>query len=207
MSQIVVLGNGESRLNFKFDNYKNDCILIGCNAIHRDIYVDHLVCCDRKMAEEVTNNEQTKTTIVYVRQEHYHYFKKIRKNKNIRLVPDLPYQGERREDQPNHWGSGVYAVLVACLLNPNEIDLFGFDLYGKNSKINNVYKGSKNYKEITSSAVDPTYWIYQISKLFDCFPKINFNIHNYDSWQLPTQWQQKNVKKLNISCSINKYLL
>ena len=207
MSKIAVFGNGESRLKINIDDYKNDHTLVGCNAIHRDTVVDHLICCDRKMAEEVTDNPQTKDTLVYVREEHYHYFRKIRKNKNIQQVPALPYQGERRADKPNHWGSGSYAVLVACLLNPKEINLIGFDLYGIDARVNNVYKGTQNYKSIQAPAVDPSYWIYQISKLFTCFPNINFKIHNLENWQIPLEWQQRNVEKISNHCSTNKYLI
>jgi len=207
VSKVAVFGNGESRLKINLDDFKNDYILVGCNAIHRDTLVDHLVCCDRKMVEEATDNPQTKNTLIYVREEQYHYFRKIRKNKNILMVPDLPYQGERRADKPNHWGSGTYAVLVSCFLNPCEVNLIGFDLYGNDAKVNNVYKGTQNYKGISANAVDPAYWIYQMSKLFTYFPDITFKVHNFENWGMPLQWKQKNVEKITTSCSINKYLL
>jgi len=207
MTKVAVFGNGESRRSLDINSFRNDHIIIGCNAIHRDFQVDHLVCCDRKMAEEATDNLETKSSLIYVREEHYHYFRKVRKNKHIRLLPDLPYTGERRADIHTHWGSGAYAVLIGCLLSPEEMHLFGFDLYGNDGLVNNVYKGTDNYKGINGSAVDPSYWIYHISKLFSCFPNIEFKIHNDKNWKMPLQWQQKNVEKLETTCSVHKYLV
>lgn len=207
MSKVAVFGNGESRRSVDIESFRTDSIIIGCNAIHRDTHVDHLICCDRKMAEEATDNPETKNSLIYVRDEHYHYFRKIRKNKNIRSLPDLPYQGARRADIPTHWGSGAYAVLIGCLLVPEEINLVGFDLYSNNGLVNNIYKGTNNYKGINGSAVDPTYWIYHISKLITCFPNIKFKIHNSKNWSLPLQWQQRNVEIITETCSSNKYLV
>jgi hypothetical protein len=207
VSKISVFGNGESRQSINLNDLDPEYIKIGCNAIHRDYSIDHLVCCDRRMIEEAVENPLIKDTFIHVREEQYHYFRKVRKNKKIQLLPDIPYQGQKRADNPTHWGSGPYAVLVACLLNPSEINLYGFDLYSKTDYINNIYKGTKNYKHSIGSAVDPSYWIYQISKLFVEFPNINFRIYNEKEWSLPLQWQHSNVKKLELSCSINKYLV
>jgi len=205
--KVSVFGNGESRLKVSVEDFRKTHILVGCNAIHRETIIDHLICCDRKMIEEAVENPQTKNTIIYVREEQYQYFRKVRKNKNIKLLPDLPYQGEKRADKPNHWGSGAYAVLISCLLDPEEINLIGFDLYGKEGLVNNVYKGTKNYRGISSGAVDPSYWIYHLSKLIINFPNINFKIYNLENWQLPPQWNYRNVEKVNITCSSNKYLV
>jgi hypothetical protein len=207
MSKIAVFGNGESRKSIDINKIRVDHILVGCNAIHRDFIMDRLVCCDRRMIEEAVENPNTKNTTIHVRDEQFHYFRKIKKNKKINLLPKIPYKEEKRPDQPNHWGSGPYAVLVACLLEPTQISLWGFDLISKNDFVNNVYKGTKNYKKINDPAVDPSYWIYQISKLFVTFPKIDFVIHNDHDWRLPIQWQQKNVEKVNTSCDIHKYLV
>lgn len=207
MLDIAVFGNGESRSLLNIDSLRSRYTLIGCNAIHRDHIVDHLVCCDRRMVEEATENPMTKDTLIYVREEQYHHFRKIKKNKKIQLLPDLPYQGEKRADKPRHWGSGPYAILVAASMNPINIDLFGFDLYGRLDNFNNVYKGTKNYKRANESAVDPSYWIYQISRLFLSFPDIHFTIYNNLDWQLPQQWRQANVKNLDFSCFADKYLV
>ena len=56
MSQAVVVGNGESRRSVNLESYRSTHALIGCNGIHRDIKVDHLICCDRRMVAEAIVN-------------------------------------------------------------------------------------------------------------------------------------------------------
>ena len=192
-----MFGNGESRAGIDLHQYK-DFITVGCNAIHRDFTVDHLVCCDARMVREALENPQTDSSKIYVRDNWHHYFRKILKNKHIQLVPELPYRGELRPDQPVHWGSGPYAVLVAAGMDVEEIWLLGFDLYGRNNKVNNVYKGTKNYNAEGSVAVDHSYWQYQISKVFEYYPNIKFKILNKAHWLLPGEWQKNNVERVDI---------
>ena len=198
MSQALVIGNGESRSHLDLNSLKINNILIGCNAIHRDIVVDHLVCCDRRMVEEAVKNPDTVNTEIYVREDWFKYYRKIQKLKNIKQVPALPYQGEAKRDRPEHWGSGGYAVLVAAELGFTNITLVGFDLYSKNNKVNNVYKGTTNYAAPDSHAIDHSYWVYQIAKVFDLFPKINFVVLNNNDWIMPREWLKQNVRFENI---------
>lgn len=197
VSSVFVIGNGESRNNLNLNSLKINNILVGCNALHRDIIVDHLVCCDRRMVEEAVANPTTKSTTIYVRQDWFKYYRKIQKNKNIQLVPPLPYQGEHKIDRPEHWGSGGYAVLVAANLS-KEVSLIGFDLYSKNNKVNNVYKNTKNYSKDDAQAVDYSFWIYQTAKIFQYYPNVKFTVFNKLDWQPPKEWQQDNVSFRNI---------
>ena len=197
--QAAVIGNGESRKHIDLSLLKNTHTLVGCNAIHRDITVDHLVCCDRRMAEEATNNSETKNSTIYVREDWYHYFRKIKKNKNIQTVPDLPYKGDLKQDQPINWGSGGYAVLLAAHLGFKEINLIGFDLFSQNNKVNNLYKDTENYSNSQSQSVDPSYWIYQLGKIFQLYPTTQFIITNESHWVMPKDWQYSNIRFENIS--------
>ena len=201
-STALVIGNGESRFRINLNDFKDTHVLVGCNAIHRDCVVDHLICCDHRMVREALENPKTVNSTIHVRDNWHHYFRKIEKNKNVKLLPDLPYQGERRPDKAMHWGSGPYAVLVAAQLNLPVVSLVGFDLYGKQEQVNNIYKGTSNYSHPISNAVDPSYWIYQIGKLFSLFPDIQFNIINTEGWILPTEWQHDNVKKESIGVAL-----
>jgi len=194
----AVIGNGESRKTIDLFKLKQTHVLVGCNAIHRDITVNHLVCCDRRMVSEATSNPLTKDTLIYVRPNWHHYFRKIKKLKNIRLVPELPYKGNKQQDDPFHWGSGGFAVLLAATLSSKEIDLYGFDLYPLYNKVNNIYKNTENYADAGSQPVDPSYWIYQIGKVFDYFPNSKFKIHNVRDWPLPVEWQKNNVELVDL---------
>lgn len=186
--KIVVLGNGESRT--KFQSQYIDYPIIGCNAAYRDINLDSVVCCDKKMVKEVLSN--TDDLEIFTRPDWRNHFK----NPRIKYLPDLPFRGLERKDQPIHWNSGPYAVLLACLSDFQEIYLLGFDLYSKDGLINNVYKDSENYKNSSSKSVDPSYWIYQIGKLFRHFEKKQFFIINNIDWKIPESWQLSNVSYL-----------
>lgn len=192
---MIVIGNGESRKNIDISILEGPTV--GCNAIHRDYSVDYLVCVDYHMLAEAINRKVNKTTLVYTRQ---HLLYRYNQEKFIRPVPDLPYQGMNRWDDPIHWGSGPYAVLIGAIYTKlKEVKLIGFDLYSKDTKINNVYKDTFGYKENNSHAVDPRYWIHQIGKVFECFPNIQFTIYQDDNWELPQAWKYPNVKVDNIS--------
>lgn len=193
-NKTLVIGNGESRRSVDLEKYSSTHCLIGCNALHRDFAVNHLICCDRRMAAEASENPNIKNTLIYVRPDWYHFFRKIRKNKNVNVVPRLPYQGDAKRDHPDHWGSGCYAVLLAAELGFKEIELIGFDLYGLGDAVNNVYKNTVNYSRADSRAVDPSYWIYQISQVFKYYPNSNFIIRNRQGWAMPVEWQKFNVE-------------
>jgi hypothetical protein len=187
---VVVIGNGESRSKINL-TLLSSITTIGCNAIFRDIKVDHLVCCDRRMVEESLEYSETST---YTRDSYYHDFRKLKKLKHINKLPTLPYVGLEKKDQSDHWGSGPYAVLLACNLNFKTIFIIGFDLYGDDSKVNNMYKGTKNYSSKDSSAVDPSYWIYQIKKMLQIYKNLNFIVVNKEDWKMPREWKLPNVK-------------
>jgi len=198
MLNSLVVGNGESRAGIDLTSFKNDYTLIGCNAIHRDMPVDHLVCCDRRMVEEAVKSKNTLDTSIHVRPDWYRYFRKIRKDKRIHQVPDLPYNGTLKQDQPLHWGSGTYAVLLGAMLS-DVIILTGFDLYSNTGKVNNIYKDTENYLSSDKNSIDPSYWIYQTSKIFEAFPSRDFIIINDKNWQVPKEWKFKNVTFEEIS--------
>jgi hypothetical protein len=190
---MYVFGNGESRTSVNID--KLEGTKIGCNAILRDFSVDHLVCVDRPMLQEAVESNYNKHATVYTRATQ---FAQYRLETNIRIVPDLPYVGDQRPDDPIHWGAGPYAVLLAAKLTTDDIHLLGFDLYSADKRVNNVYKDTANYSFAHKSAVDPRYWIYQIGKIFKHYPATQFVVHNND-FELPKSWKQPNVSLDKIS--------
>jgi hypothetical protein len=195
----LVLGNGESRRSVNLNQF-NYNVLLGCNAVHRDISVDYIVCGDKRTVEEAV---QSNVKNIYTRPEWAEKF-------NVNTLPELPYVGSDRIDQPKHWGSGAYAVLLATTM-ADKIMLLGFDLYGidtyrhnnsltvrqlKTPQVNNIYKGTRNYSSTDTEAVDYSYWIYQLGKIFECFPNIEFTIINKPEWKMPDEWQKNNVEFL-----------
>jgi len=183
---VLVIGNGESRKNINFNQIST--IKVGCNAIIRDYQVDHLVCIDRRTLIEATENSQYQG-IIYTRAD----WLRMTKDPRVVLVPSLPYQGTTRPDDPTHWGSGPYALLIATSLSET-ISLVGFDLWSRTSTVNNVYKDTKNYDASNKRAVDPRYWIYQISRVFQCYSNKYFIVYNDKEWIMPDSWKLDNVQ-------------
>jgi len=142
---MLVIGNGESRKNI--DLTKVNSTMFGCNALHRDTVVRHLICVDRKMVREAIQANYNQTSFIYTREC---WFEEFADYKNLRILPGLPYAGSERYDEPIHWGSGPYALLTAIktLKQDTTIKVIGFDLYGdQRGKVNNVYKDTDNFIE------------------------------------------------------------
>lgn len=194
----MVLGNGESRKHLNLTSIIQKSTLIGCNGIHRDHYTDYICCCDKRMVSEVLARKKSKVPFIYTREKFYSDFNKLHNQKRVRKFPNLPYEGDRKQDNPEHWGSGPYAVLLAAELGFKKIYMAGFDLYGTNYLINNIYKGTQNYNPSTSRAVDPSFWIYQINKVFQQYSETDFFVYNFDTWTKPKEWDSPNVKIKNI---------
>lgn len=184
---MIVLGNGETRSTINVDSLVGP--KIGCNAIYRDYRVDHLVCVDNRMLVEAIEADYNQHCKIYTRSKTQDSYTTV---KNIRCVPDLPYAGMERPDEHINWGSGPYAVLLAAKLS-NTVDLIGFDLYSQTYTVNNIYKGTKNYIAAEKTAIDPRYWIYQIAKVFEYYPKVKFTIYQTEGWNRPKSWKKPNV--------------
>ena len=187
---MLVIGNGESRADVDINKVKGT--KIGCNAILRDYQVEHLICVDRKMVREAINKKYKSN--IYTCNDWIDEFKAY----GIMTVPDLPYKGTERPDEPFQWGSGPYAVLLACTMG-NDIRLVGFDLHSKSKYMNNIYKDTTNYNKSDHHAIDPRYWIHQIGKLIHIFPYKHFTIYNDNDWTLPESWKMPNVSVDNTS--------
>lgn len=143
---------------------------------------------------------------IYTREENYK--RKVFSKNIVCPFPELPFPREQRKDEPRNWGSGPYAVYLAALGDFKTIYLLGFDLYGREGKINNLYKGTENYSDTSKKSVDPAYWIYQISKIFKFYSNKQFVLINDRNWKIPYEWQLDNVSfsSLDDFCIDNKYL-
>lgn len=206
----LVVGNGESRRHINLNQFKKEYEIFGCNAIYRDFDVDHLICCDRRMVDEALQKTNEQYFPVYTRKKYYENYSRIEKRlkryNRVRLLPDLPFIGNLKQDQPDHWGSGPYALLLASLMDFHQIDIIGFDLYGLKNYVNNIYKDTKNYSRSNSFNVEPSFWIYQIKNIIKHFPHINYNFFSYNNWTIPDSWKKENVKFSNIEILKQKSL-
>lgn len=181
--KITVIGNGQSREGFALNQINN--LTIGCNAIHRDFICDEFVAVDRRMVDEILRNEGSKNKLIYTRED---WVDNYTKHQRVKALPKLPFSGVNKHDQPFHWNSGPYAVLIAALKEPKQIDLLGFDLYSKTSFVNNIYKGTPNYAGAHDRRVTPDFWIFQLKNIFCHFQNIQFVQCQPEDWRVPHQW-------------------
>ena len=178
-----VIGNGESRSSVDLEACKKIGLTVGCNAIVRDFYPHMVSAADQRMVEQIKLTDFVGK--IYTRSDW-----------NIKLLvdayPDLPYQGDKREDNPWHWNSGPHAVNIACQSKhsgwfgklTNLCFMIGFDLT-QNDKPNNIYKHTDGYE---SKTVDPKYWHYQLNKLFKCYPQVTFVWVVLEHYTCPQEW-------------------
>ena len=181
--KIILIGNGESRLGIDFNSMAD--YKIGCNAVYRDFDVDCIVAVDRRVTLELIENNFKK--IIYTREDW------ILPYPNFRILPDLPYKGNAKVDDAWNWGTGPHACNVAALMNPEEVHMYGFDLWGVENKINNVYKDTKNYDPSARSPIDPRFWIYQLAKCFELYPNVKWIQHQPSGWKKPESWDFNNL--------------
>ena len=74
------------------------------------------------------------------------------------------------------------------------VDLLGFDLYSVDKKVNNMYKGSRNYADADSKEIDPSFWIHQIGKCMEHYSHKKFRVFNKEGWEMPDKWKLDNVE-------------
>ena len=184
---VSIIGNGESRRGFDISPLKQFSTVVGCNAIFRDYVCEYLICCDKHMCQEAANTCGKGITI-YTRDKWYQQFAMW---PNVKKLPDLPYSGDQRKDEPFHWGTGPYTGIVALDFKPKAIFMLGFDLHPlEKSKVNNMYKDTKGYEYI-KRPVDPSYWVYQFHKLMGYSdPDVRWIVVNHDRWKMPKEWKQ-----------------
>ena len=87
-------------------------------------------------------------------------------------IRDLqPYPGQNTGDFG--WACGASAGYVAVLKEkPDEIYMIGHDLHSQNDKVNNLYKGTKNYVAKENGPTPAINWINQWYTLADWYPNI-----------------------------------
>ena len=66
------------------------------------------------------------------------------------------------------------------------IKLVGFDLYGTEGKLNNVYADTDGYKSMYDEAVDCYIGFYKLEKYLNVSPNKKFTIFNTHDWNAQT---------------------
>lgn len=144
-SPAFVLGNGTSRKTINLNDLKHKGIIFGCNALYRDFSPHYLVAVDTKMILEINQAGY----------QHQHQVWTNR-NKNFKKIKGLNFfQSDKG------WSSGPTALHFASTTDVEDIYILGFDFTGIESKINNIYAGTHNYKRIDEHATFHGNWLRQ----------------------------------------------
>jgi len=153
MDKVFIIANGESRKNFDVNRLWPYGKVIGINAIYRENpKIDYLVGVDIQMMNEVGEANYTGAQVwTYPRQQIKHtYFKRFSKDMG--------------------WSSGPTATWFALEQGFKEIYLLGMDFSGIKSgtkeklRINNMYKGTRNYRDGKKEATFHGNWENQMRK-------------------------------------------
>ena len=106
------------------------------------------------------------------------------------------------------WSSGTQAIYIACQEeSPEDVYLLGFGFGYYNKVMNNIYKGTPNYRK--TAIDDRTHrneiWFQEHQTNFQTFPKVNFHIVS-DRPMLPAAyWNTGNVNLLKIQDFRNQF--
>lgn len=176
-----VIGNGESRSSVDLDACKKLGLTVGCNAIVRDFNPHIVSAADQRMVEQIDNSNVKIYTRPNWNEKH-----------KAEAYPELPYRGDKRQDDPWHWNSGPHAINIACQTKhagwftkkTNLCFMIGFDLT-QSDTCNNIYKNTEGYD---NKVIDPKYWHYQLNQLFTHYPQITFVWIVPESYTCPDEW-------------------
>ena len=167
-----VLGNGITRLQVNCKDLLNYGYVYGCNRIYQEFAPSVLVSTDPGMAEEIQDTGYSSTNIHYIRKQYK------KQGSGSHIIPN-DYHG---------MSSGPAALGIACENNVNYMYLIGMDLKGVNNKINNIYAGTKHYRE---KNVEPTVydnWINQVAQIMNKFKDRRFIHVNPLNGFIPDSW-------------------
>lgn len=208
---IFVIGNGESRRGFDLNSLKPHGTIIGCNALYRDFIPDLLVAVDRPILKEICDSGYANNNRVYVRQRFYDDFKQYTGVNPLPVFWGLS-PGSKKQQAFQGWSSGPSAIALATTLYsdddlPCRIFLIGFDMFGVNDKVNNMYKNTPHYVPEHKPATFYGNWARQMLTVFQSRTDINFIKLGYDKTiKVPGWWEDLSNVEYDRLDNIEKYL-
>ncbi len=100
---------------------------------------------------------------------------KMKKDIGLHIIFDNPERDKIKPiEEPKDWSAGTTAVHLACQNGAIEVYMFGFDLSSYDERINNIYKGSKNYLPETAKGFNTSMWRSQLYMTFREFSNVKF---------------------------------
>lgn len=176
MTKAFVLGNGRSRLDVKLKKLSKRGTVYGCNALYRDYTPNYLIAVDPKM-------------IVEICEKGYQLENEVWTNPNSRYDR---YKNLKFFKNPRGWSSGPTALMKACQDGHKELFILGFDYYGIDNQVNNVYADTPNYKRSTESAIYYGNWMRQTETVMKEFSDKYFYRVISPVTKIIPEWSQLN---------------
>lgn len=165
-NRAVVIGNGESRVDFDLgliQNHRGGLFgsttlqSYGCNALYRDFEATFSVATGPDMIAELKDSGYCDNHIVYANAQF------IAKNPGkFYLIPQDPA-----------FNAGSIATYLACFDGHKQVYLLGFDFTHDGNANNNVYAGTNAYTPadtVTSDAI----WIKAMSQIMETYADVDF---------------------------------
>lgn len=170
-----VIGNGTSRKPIDLKSLYPLGPIYACNAVYREFNPDYLVAVDVKMVLEINKAGYQHKNEVWTNNN-----KSYEKIKNLNFFN--PSKG---------WSSGPTALWLAAQHGHRNIFILGFDYKGlgdQNSKFNNMFADTFNYKKSMDGATYYGNWLRQTKAVVQEHKDINFiriiRHDNYDPDEL-----------------------
>lgn len=155
-----VLGNGTSRKPIDPTSLYPYGKIYGCNALYRTFAPDFLIAVDVKMILEINKSRYQEKNIVWTNP-----------NKSYNHIKGLNFFSPSKG-----WSSGPTALWLASQHYYETIYILGFDFKGldNNTRLNNIYADTMNYKKSNDGATFYGNWMRQTSSVIKENKEINF---------------------------------
>ena len=155
-----VLGNGVSRKPISPESLYPYGKIYGCNALYRSFSPDFLVAVDVKMILEINKSKYQENNIVWTNP-----------NKSYNHIKGLNFFSPSKG-----WSSGPTALWLASQHYYETIYILGFDFTGlnNNTKLNNIYANTMNYKKSNDGATFYGNWMRQTKNVIQENKEIQF---------------------------------
>lgn len=191
-----VLGNGTSRQSINPVDLRAHGTVYGCNAIFRTFAPDYLVAVDTKMIMEIQDTAY-----------HHHNVVWTNPNKLTKEDPNL------NKFNPNKgWSSGPTALHLASQHSSKTIYILGFDYVGigpTNDLVNNMYSGTRNYKNVNDRATYHGNWQRQTMQCINEFALTEYiRVTDDSNSYIPDNLKEcRNLKHITIDDFVNNFKL
>ena len=161
----LVVGNGESRLQYDLTEVPEHVVTFGCNAIYRDYRMDFLGAVDVNITTEF------KTAGL-----HFRGYFLAPEQRMANWTKDNSDVGNVIITNRKGWSTGPMMVISSLILGCDPVYLLGFDMewLPEAGKINNIYKGTPCYREVDSPPTHTRNWQKQFTMIFQEFEDREF---------------------------------